>query len=309
MNGKSENLINQIDKLFKMNNMKSIKTRYRYKDACYRFCSWLGENTNIKKFANIKVKHIYTYVEHMKEKHYAPGTIKLELSGIRFFYALTDGKEILPTNQKLNLENRITRGAKRAWTEEEKEKAIELAKRMGRIDVVKAIMLCNSFGCRLEEAVVLTTYQVKNSICSDFLYLENTKGKHPREVPVKPENIEVLKYVLANAASTDRIFLSTGFKTHKVKKSIQNWIVNHRKEFQDADRIERDAAREMLQEDKKAAPRVNLTMHGNRHTYAQVTFKEALSEGKTKKEAEKETSEDMGHKRREVTHVYLEKSN
>ena len=305
MNGKSENLKNQINKLFRLNNMKSIKTRYRYKDACYRFCSWLGENTNIKKFKNIKVKHIYTYVACMKEKHYAPGTIKLELSGIRFFYSLTDGKELLPTNQKLTLENRITRGAKRAWTEEEKEKAIALAKNMNRLDVVKAILLCNGFSCRLEEAVVLTTYQVKNAICSDFLYLQNTKGKHPREVPVNSQNVAVLKYVLANAASTDRIFLSTGCKTHKVKKSIQNWIVNHRREFQDADRIDRDTARKMLQENKKAAPRVNLTMHGNRHTYAQMTFKEALSEGKTKGEAEKETSENMGHKRREVTHVYL----
>ena len=309
MNGKSENLKNQINKLFRLNNMKSIKTRYRYRDACYRFCEWLGENTNIKKFANIKVKHIYKYVACMKDKNYAPGTIKLELSSIRFFYALTDGKEILPTNQKLQLQNRITRGAKRAWTEEEKEKAIALAKEMGRIDVVKAIMLCNSFGCRLEEAIVLTTHQVKEAITSDFLYLENTKGKHPREVPVTSENVEVLKYALSNAASMDRIFLSTGCKTHKVKKSIQNWIVNHRKKFQDPDRIERDAAREMLQENKKAAPRVNLTMHGNRHTYAQMTFKDALSEGKTKKEAEKETSGDMGHKRREVTHVYLEKSN
>lgn len=304
MNGKSKNLTLQIDRLFKLNNMKSIKTRYRYKEACYRFCIYLGENTNIKKFKNIKVKHIYNYVDYMRKKDYSPGTIKLELSAIRFFYILSDGKEILPTNQKLKLEKRINRGAKRAWTQKEIDSAITLAKEMNRIDVVKAILLSSTFGCRLEEAVVLTNHQIKEAICSGFLYLENTKGKNPREVQVKTEAVEVLRYILANAKNDERIFIGIGNKTHKIKTSIQNWITNHREEFQDADRIDRNTAREILQVDKFAAPRVNLTMHGNRHTFAQKTYDEALKKY-TKVEAEKKTSEDMGHHRPEITHVYL----
>ncbi|MTK10769.1 MAG: hypothetical protein F8N39_01210 [Clostridiaceae bacterium] len=117
MNGKYENLEAQIDKLFRENNRKSIKTRYRYKDAAYRFCEWLSENTNIKKFSNIKAKHIYMYVDFMKKK-YAPGTIKMELSGIRFFYSLTDSKERLPSNEKLNLERRTFGGVERSWSGE-----------------------------------------------------------------------------------------------------------------------------------------------------------------------------------------------
>jgi site-specific recombinase XerD len=304
MNGKSRNLTFQIDRLFKLNNMKSLKTRYRYRDACYRFCNWLGENTNVKKFKNIKVKHIYMYTDFMRAKNYAPGTIKLELSGIRFFYTISEGKEVLPTNEKLKLENRVNMGAKRAWTQEEIDKAINLAKDMGRIDVVKAIILTSKFGCRLEEAVVLTTHQIKEAICSGFLYLENTKENNPREIPVKAENVEALRYILANAKSSERIFIGVGNKTHKVKKSIQNWVINHRKEFQDVDRIDRDTAREMLQKDRAAAPKTNLTMHGNRHTYAQSTFKE-LSENYTVKGAKKRLSGDMGHYRPEISNVYL----
>ena len=60
-----------------------------------------------------------------------------------------------------------------------------------------------------------------------------------------------------------------------VKKSIQNWIVNHRKRFQEDNRSNRDAARTRLKKDRHATPKVNLTFHGNRHTFAQVTFQEA----------------------------------
>jgi site-specific recombinase XerD len=306
VNGKSKNLIAQIDRIFKLNNMKSIKTRYRYKEACYRFCIWLGENTNIKKFKNIKSKHIYMYVEYMRGNDYAPGTIKLELSAIRFFYDLSDGKEVLPDNKKLKLEKRITRGASRAWTQKEIDKAISLANNMGRIDVVKALLLCSNFGCRLEEAVVLTNYQVKKAICSGFLYLENTKGKNPREVPVKDSSKEILEYVLNNAKSDERIFIGIGDKTHMVKKSIQNWIVNHRKEFQDGDRIDRDLARKILEKDKNSRPKTNLTMHGNRHLYAQTTFNEVI-EKNTIKAAKRQTSENLGHHRIEVTNIYLNK--
>ncbi|SUY47152.1 site-specific tyrosine recombinase XerC [Clostridium putrefaciens] len=304
MNGKSKNLIAQIDHLFKLNNMKSIKTKYRYKEACYRFCIWTGENTNVKKFKNIKAKHIYMYVDYMHSIDYAPGTIKLELSAIRFFYTLSQGKEILPKNEKLKLKKRITRGARRAWSEEEIDSAISLAKEMDRLDVVKAILLSSKFGCRLEEAVVLTNHQVKEAICSGFLYLENTKGKNPREIEVKIEDKETLKYILSNAKSDERIFIGIGDKTHMVKRSIQNWITNHRNEFQDKDRINRDIARKMLEEDRKATPKTNLTMHGNRHTFAQIRFDEALQKH-TKEDAQKKISEDLGHHRKEVTNIYL----
>jgi len=306
MNGKSMNLISQIDRFFKLNNMKSIKTRYRYREACYRFCAWLGENTNIKKYKNIKSKHIYMYVDYMRSIDYAPGTIKLELSAIRFFYALSEGKEILPTNEKLQLEKRITRGARRAWSQKEINAAINLAQNKGRIDVVKAILLSSRFGCRLEEAVVLRNYQVKEAICNGFLYLENTKGKNPREVEVKSNDREILKYILANAKSPERIFIGIGDKTHMVKRSIQNWITNHRQEFQDEDRINRDVARNMLERDKESAPKVNLTMHGNRHTFAQLSFIEAI-EKYTENDAKRKVSEDLGHHRGEVTNVYLKR--
>lgn len=304
MNGKYENLKKQIDKLFRENNMKSIKTRYRYKDACYRFCQWLSETTNIKKFSNIKAKHIYMYVEFMKEK-YAAGTIKMELSAIRFFHGLTGSKERLPENEKLNLEKRVFGGVERSWNEEELRNAIDLAEKMNRIDVVMALKLCFNFGTRLEEAIVLTTWQIKKAIENKFLFLDNTKGKNPREVPVDEIKLEILYYVLKNARSKERIFIGVGDKTHKVKRSIQDWIRNHRKEFQDNDRINNAVARELVKADE--TPKANLTVHGARHSYAQQSFLDFIEDGEDKNTAKKATSERLGHHRTSVTNIYLGK--
>ncbi|WML35642.1 tyrosine-type recombinase/integrase [Clostridium sp. OS1-26] len=305
MNGKYENLEAQIDKLFRENNRKSIKTRYRYKDATCRFCQWLSETTNIKKFSNIKSKHIYMYVDFMKTK-YAPGTIKMELSGIRFFYSLTGSKERLPENEKLNLEQRTFGGVKRSWSEEEIEKAIALAEKMNRIDVVMALKLCFNFGTRLEEAVTLTVWQIKKAIEKGYLYLENTKGNNPREVLVEEIKLVVLYYVLKNAKSKERIFIGIGDKTHKVKKSIQDWIRNHRKEFQDIDRINNTAVRELVKTGE--TPKANVTIHGTRHSYAQQSFLDFTESGEDKTTAKKATSERLGHHRISVTNIYLNKS-
>lgn len=303
MNGKYENLKAQIDKLFKENNRKSIKTRYRYKDAAYRFCIWLSKTTNIKKFSNIKAKHIYMYVDYMKGK-YAPGTIKMELSGIRFFHGLTNSKERLPKNDRLNLQKRIFGGIKRSWSREEFEKAIALAERMNRIDVVIALKLGFNFGTRLEEAVVLSTWQLKKAIETGYLCLENTKGKNPREVPVG-DKLEVLYYALKNARSKERIFIGIGDKTHKVKKSIQDWIRNHRNEFQDKDRVNNTSARKLVNTGE--TPKASLTAHGARHSFAQQNFLDLIKDGENEVMAKRDTSEKLGHHRPNVTNIYLKK--
>ncbi len=303
MKGKYENLKKQIDKLFRENNRKSIKTRYRYKDAAYRFGEWLSETTNIKKFSNIKAKHIYMYVDYMKGK-YAAGTIKMELSGIRFFHALTNSKERLPENSRLNLEKRIFGGVRRSWSKEEFEKAIALAERMNRIDVAMALKLGFNFGTRLEEAVVLTTWQLKKAIETGYLCLDNTKGKNPREVPVE-NKLDTLHYALKNARSKERIFIGIGDKTHKIKKSIQDWIRNHRNEFQDNDRINNAEAKDAVKAGE--TPKANITIHGTRHSYAQQSFLDFVEAGDDKTTSKKATSERLGHHRISVTNIYLGK--
>jgi site-specific recombinase XerD len=303
MNGKYKNLTNQIDKLFKGNNQKSIKTKYRYRDAAYRFCKWLSSVTNLKKFSNVKAKHIYMYVDHMKGIGYAPGTIMSELSGIRFFYDMTNSKEKLPENSKLNLEKRIFGRVKRAWSDNELEKAITLAESMNRFDVAKILKLGYAFGTRLEEGIVLTTKQVEDALKTGALYLENTKGKNPREVPLKKDSIVVLNYLLEHKESKERIFIGMSDKTHKVKKSIQDWIRNHRNEFQDDLRVTNAEARKEVKHGD--IPSANLTMHGTRHAYAQENYFSLIDAGADKNAAMLNTSEKLGHHRKSVTNIYL----
>lgn len=313
MNGKIKNLKEQIDKLFNENNMKSKKTRYRYKDAAYRFCEWLGTHTNFKKFSNIKSKHIYLYTDYMQMRGYAPSTIKQDLSGIRFFHSMTNSKERLPDNEKLDLEKKVFTGVSRSWSKEELDNAIALAKKMNRIDVVMFLKLGYAFGTRLEEAVTLTVWQIKKAIENRGLYLENTKGNNPREVIVtNKESLDILYYVLKSVKSKERVFIGIGDATHKVKKSIQDWIRNHRRKFQNDYRISNRSARIIAQYNRenkldKKVPAANLTAHGTRHSYAQQNFFSLLDQGEDVKTAKKDTSEKLGHHRLSITNVYIKK--
>lgn len=318
MRGKEKNLLVQVDKLFRGTNRKSIKTRYRYKEAVYRFSKWLAQNTKLKKFSNIKSRHIYKYVDFMKYKGYEPTTIRQELSGIRFFHGLTESKEMLPGNTRLNLDKRHYKcNVSRAWSNEEYEKAIELAEKLRRIDVVMALKLCNAFGLRIEEAVVLTVFQIKEAIKTGGLYLRNTKGGYQREVPIDGK-MSILHYVLDNSKGKERILVGSGDITHKVKKSIQSWVYRNRDKFQDPDRISNKEAKKILKMIADSNLKNNIlvgtiktsvSMHGNRHKYAQESFKREIDNGGDIRYSKKVVSERLGHHRTSITNIYLSKNN
>ena len=79
------------------------------------------------------------------------------------------------------------------------------------------------------------------------------------------------------------------------KKSIENWIYNHRKEFTDTDRLEK------VKPGKK--PRVkNIVFYGLRHSYNQN--REKFLDGDPRKL--KKLSEGLGHHRESVNDIYRE---
>ncbi len=295
-----ENLINQADKLFKSTNQGSIKTKYRYLAAEERFAGFLADKYRLQKLANVKAKHIESYVKFMVENGKSSSTIKTDLAGIRLFHMLSGSKNRLPDNGKLNLEKRQVGKVDRGWSEEEYENARKIAFEMGRTDVGYGMIMGYHFGMRLEEVCRCQVTHLKDALINGELYV---KGKNGQERYVRIDNDEKEKIIKTlcefaksqNRKGTDRIlFDNIKGATQKTKKSIQNWIANNRKKFQLNDRESYGA---------EVVP--VLTFHGLRHTYAQRQYKIYLNKGDKDGVAKSKLSEELGHHRTEITKIYL----
>ncbi len=308
--GKYKNLIRQSEAIQKNTNQKSIKTRRTYFEKYNRFLRFVSENYNTQKLSNIEAKHIYSYVELMKNTDLNNGYIKSSLSAIRFCHSLTDSKNILPENdkitEKLKLELvRVTRGASRSWSEEEYRRALEICDLHGRDDVSMTIKLSWNFGLRLEEAVTSRPQQIKAALKNGSLHIVG-KGGRPRDIHIKTEKQkDLLEYCLKNKIREDYIIVKEGQTVAQAKKSIQNFIIRQRVNFEDGDRI---SSKETYKEVKKirngggkiaagSGIKTKLSMHGNRHAYVQKVFKQTGDKI--------ETSKLIGHNRAEVTDIYM----
>lgn len=309
-NGKYKNLIVQSENIQKHTNQKSIKTRKTYFEKYNRFLKFVSENYNTQKLSNIEAKHIYSYVEFMKNTDLNNGYVKSSLSAIRFCHSLTDSKNILPPNEKITEKLkldlvRVTRGASRSWSEEEIRKALEICDKNNREDVKMCINLSNTFGVRLEEAVTSRPQQLKEALKGGHLHIVG-KGGRPRNIPAKTEQQkEILEYCLKNKMREDYILVKDGQTVAQAKKSIQNFISRQRKNFEDGDRI---SSKETYKEVRRirneggkipsgCGVKTKLSMHGNRHSYAQNVYKQTGDKIKT--------SQLVGHNRPEVTDIYI----
>jgi integrase len=177
---------------------------------------------------------------------------------------------------------------------------------MNRTDVVMALKLTRCFGLRLEEAITLRLYQIKQALHYRELAVFNTKGKYPRAITIESQEQEdVLEFIINICKNKDKIFVGPGDLTHTVKKSIEDWIRNHRDEFQNPERITNTDARQLVMNDKGIIPSTNLTIHGCRHAYANNNYNQRIAGGDDIKKAKYDTSRKLGHKRLDVTDIYL----
>ena len=221
---------------------------------------------------------------------------------IRFFYRLSGGKNKLSENRSLNLPKRAVDTENRAWLPEEKEKAIMLAERMGRTDVVIALDLAYELGLRVEEICVTRVEFLMSAKNTGIFVVPKGKGGQRRAIKLNPmQRAMISKYVeYAKAMGLQPgDYLISGSEKHGVKmeiKSLQNWMSHNREKFMVKDRDK------IVEADKKKR-HATISWHGLRHSYAQKTYAEAL---KVKpKQAEKIVSENLGHHRCKVTRIYL----
>lgn len=305
----TSNLVIQIEKILDHCNEKSFKTRYRYFEATERFCSFLASEFRLQKFENVKSKHLVAYVEHMKEHGYSASTIKTDLSGIHFFHLHSNSKNILISNSDLNLDKRKIGNEDRAWTQTEIEKASTLAKQMGRLDIFHAIKLSVSFGLRLEEVCKCQVLHLKQALENSELYVKGKNGQ-VRYIPITDlEQISVIRNAIEYANSlkrrgSDKVLVeAVKHGTLSAKRSIQNWITNHRGKFENNNRWSDNDQRNKI---GLKARRTSVSFHGLRHSYSQKRYREEILD-RSERDARKRVSEELGHHRESVVKIYLDK--
>lgn len=187
-------------------------------------------------------RHFRAYAEYLKTIGASPATIQAELAGIRFFYRLSGGKNKLSDNRGLNLPKRAVGVENRAWLPEEKEKAVALAERMGRSDVVIAIDLAYELGLRLEEICVTRVEFLMSAKKTGIFVVPKGKGGQRRAIKLNPaQKAMIAKYVdYAKAMGLQPgDYLISGSEKHGVKveiKSLQNWMSHNREKFMVKDR-------------------------------------------------------------------------
>lgn len=304
---KAKNLIAQADHLKASSNINSIGCIERYEDAEYRFCKWLGENTELKNLKNVSAKYIYPYIESFFDRECLNSYIRTEMSAIRHYHSLTHSKNILPSNKDLGISEKNDYEFDRAFLPEEFDMMIKVARSMSRYDVVIQAYLSRYFGLRFEEAATLRLYQLEDAICYKQLNVKNTKGGLVRDIPVdRPiqEKIlnEIVAYLRANGKKSKDYLICDSHK-HSVKKekaSLQNWRSNHSNKFVDPDRCD------YVSPDCK--PRIKRpSWHGLRHLYFQENRRRLIAEGgMTERQIDKEMSERMGHHRNDIKKFYSE---
>ncbi len=219
---KAKNLIGQADHCRASSNINSIGCIERYEDAEYRFCKWLGENTELKNLKNVSAKYIYPYIESFFDRECKTSYIRTEMSAIRHYHSLTHSKNILPSNKDLGISEKNDYEFDRAFLPEEFDDMIKVARSMNRYDVVIQAYLSRYFGLRFEEAATLRLYQLEDAIRYKQLNVKNTKGGLVRDIPVdRPiqEKIlnEIVAYLRANGKKSKDYLICDSHK-HSVKK-------------------------------------------------------------------------------------------
>ncbi|MBC7105676.1 MAG: tyrosine-type recombinase/integrase [Firmicutes bacterium] len=286
--GRVDNLLRQLVKVAKNCNQESIRTRWRYYHSMRQFLRFCAERYNLQKIQNIAPKHLEAYVAYRRESGISEKTLKGDLAAVRFWHNQIPGvRHQLPDNRALGLQ-KTGAHEDRAWTDAEYRKLVDLAYRLGRVEIARAMELARETGLRLHEAYRLDRAAAERALRTGVLTVKG-KGGLVREVPVTPRAAEVLREAAADVPPGAKLFVAANQKTHRAMQSCKDFIRRHR--HQVADSPER--AKEL------AARRVGF--HGLRHSFARQEFYSRGGDAAAKKDV----AELLGHHRPRVTDAYL----
>lgn len=282
-----QNLLTQLDKLFRHSRQCSHKTRTRYREAMKRFCRFLAEEYRLEKLANISDKHLKAYVAHMKAKGLSASTTKTDLAGIRYFCdQMPKTRHQLPSNDTLDLQRRSFGKVDRTWSWAEFNRMLAHMKLEGREDYVAILCLARYASLRIHECFRIDTAIAHDAIKNMAITITGKGGK-VRTTPIN-ESVRIeLEKMLKVTPRGHKLFVPEGMKTHIAISRLQAYIANKR---------------EAVQDEGSTKP---MTMHGLRHSCAAEWYKNLLAQGWSEQDACSQVSRWLGHERPEITHIYL----
>jgi len=296
------NLLSQADKIRRHNRQGSYKTRTRYFEAYQRFLRYLADEFRLQKIQNISGKHLSAYVNHLQDKGLAASTLKTDLSALRFWHdQVPNAKYALPPNSEFNLERRQLGKIDRTWTKGEYERMIELCESSGKTDFAACIILARNLGLRIHECLRIDTAIARNALKTGTLTIRGKNGLERRIQLNEPARLELEKILKITRAGS-KIFVSDDTPTHTVKSEIQAFIRENRKFVRDECQSGKPKVQSEFQSDKPLKP---LSFHGLRHSYAVEIYRKLRDEGKPEYEAKRQVSKLLGHRRSDVTNIYL----
>ena len=282
-----QNLLTQLDKLYRHNRQGSFRTRQRYYEAMQRFCRFLAEQFHLERLANIAPKHIYAYVSYLQEQEKSASTIKTDLSAIRFFHDLIQQPRYeLPSNADLLLQRRTFGEVDRSWSPAEFDRMLACALELGREDYVTILYLGRYAALRIHECFRIDTATAARAIKEDAITIKG-KGGLVRTVPLTPLLVQRLQLHLQQTPRGHKLFVPDDQQTHTAIKALQAFIYLYRPHAQD-----------------KGSDRP-MTFHGLRHTCAAEWYKGFIQKQPNPYQARKSVSKLLGHGRDDVTRIYL----
>lgn len=287
MSKQYENLMTQVERLYRHNRQGSFRTRRRYFEAMQRLCRFLAEEYRLERLANLAPKHIFAYVDRLQADAKSSSTIKTDMAGIRFFHDLIpEPRYTLPTNGLLDLARRSFGGVDRTWSGPEFNRMLAWALEAGREDYITILYLGRYAALRIHECFRLDTATAAQAVREHVLTVKG-KGGLVRRVPLTDLLVQRLRLHLAQTPRGQKLFVPPDVQTHSAIHLLQAFLYLSRGQVQDA-----GSERPM-------------TFHGLRHTRAAEWYRQALAAGKRPYEARKEVSRLLGHGRDEVTRIYL----
>lgn len=280
------NLIMQADKVRRHCRQGSYKTRERYYEGYKRFLRYLADTYKLQKIANISGKHLGSYVKYLQEKELSASTIKTDLAAIRYFHnQMPYAKYELPHNDVLELERRSFRGHDRTWTDWEFYYLVAETQKVGLDRYTAALYLARYMGLRIHEVFKIDTAIVNAAFKSGLMTIKG-KGGLQRDIPLDSRVEYLLKNLMVITRPGQKLFVSSERKTHNAIKELQQYIADTR--IPD-----------------NGQPDHVITFHGLRHNFACETYMRLTGEGKSPRDAKRQISKWMGHRRIEIVDIYL----
>jgi len=261
------------------------------------------QGTELQALKNLSEKHVEAYARDMQSRGLSPATMQKNMSAVRGLIQnlhatrINDMSKI--SNTALGIGQRSYAEISRYATDQEYNRALELAQAQGNQQIADTLALARSEGLRISEVHKIDAQGAREAIQTTGELQITGKGGRGREIPLAPEARETLTRLQDGRDQGEKLLLQPGRETHQQIAAAEKWLLENR---------------EKIQGDDRGQPgRPNITWHSFRHSYArdqhQQEFQRLIDRGYDEKTADlladRHVSELLGHSRPEVTHIYL----